>query len=199
MSAGGVEREAKFDVNSGFIMPSLAVDGLAEREMGVLDLDATYWDTEDLRLHRSGRALRRRVGRGWTLKRGSRTEGHDQVRDELDWPDTPRLPTGLSAELGGDVHPDDLLAVVRMHTRREIRILETADKQPVFEVADDAVEVVEADRVVASFREVEVETLDEALAPDLIGPVCERLESAGARSHTLSKYERALRAVGRLG
>lgn len=59
-----IEREAKLMAPDGVDLPDMA--GLVEGSTAVvlpdLRLDATYYDTNDLRLARSGITLRRRVG-----------------------------------------------------------------------------------------------------------------------------------------
>ena len=57
----GVEREVKLEAPEGFAVPDLsgAADGLVARIGGERDLDATYYDTPDLRLARWGVSVRR--------------------------------------------------------------------------------------------------------------------------------------------
>lgn len=59
-----VERERKFSGTEGFRLPDLTGCGdvVTVSDVTVLELDATYLDTDDLRLARSGFALRRRSG-----------------------------------------------------------------------------------------------------------------------------------------
>jgi len=77
------ETERKYDVPEGFVLPPLA--GMAgirsTAEAKTHDLDATYFDTDELTLMQNRRTLRRRTGggdAGWHLKTpgsgGSRTE-----------------------------------------------------------------------------------------------------------------------------
>src|SRR5687768_16094410 len=59
-----VEIENKYDVPADFVLPTL-VDvgpGVTAGEPVELDLEATYFDTADLRLAHAGVALRRRTG-----------------------------------------------------------------------------------------------------------------------------------------
>src|SRR6188768_1945409 len=77
------ETERKYDVPADFALPPLDGAG-GVRELGEAEtheLDATYFDTDDLRLARNKRTLRRRTGgtdAGWHLKTpagaSSRTE-----------------------------------------------------------------------------------------------------------------------------
>ncbi len=70
-----VERERKFESPADFRVPDLTGDGIAALdEPAVLTLDATYYDTPELRLTRGALALRRRTGgndAGWHLKVGA--------------------------------------------------------------------------------------------------------------------------------
>jgi len=48
------EREFKTDVAETFVLPDLdGVAGLRARDRGVRQLDAVYWDTDELRLMHS--------------------------------------------------------------------------------------------------------------------------------------------------
>ena len=71
-----MERERKYSGDDGFRLPDLTGCGgvTTVSDATALDLDAVYLDTADLRLARSGFALRRRTGghdAGWHLKVGS--------------------------------------------------------------------------------------------------------------------------------
>ena len=79
------ETERKYDVPETFELPDLvgagAVTGVGGAETH--DLDATYFDTEDLRLMRNRRTLRRRSGghdAGWHLKTPADGEGRTEHR-----------------------------------------------------------------------------------------------------------------------
>ncbi|WIM97287.1 CYTH and CHAD domain-containing protein [Actinoplanes oblitus] len=100
------ETERKYDVPESFQLPDLTgaagiarVDG-AETH----DLDATYFDTEDLRLMKNRRTLRRRSGghdAGWHLKTPADGDGRKEHRM-----------SGASEQV-----PDELLALVRTYVR----------------------------------------------------------------------------------
>ena len=195
-----IEREFKYDVAETFVLPALdGVGGLRGRDRGVRQLDAVYWDTDDLRLLRSGFGLRHRTSDGgdgtWTLKAGSHREGGAMVREETELPGGPRhIPDALIARFeaaapGGDVHP-----VAHLRTARHVIDLSDAG-QPLAELADDTVTVFRGDEQVLRFREVEVEVHgDDASRSE---PVLEVLRAAGAvPAATASKYVRALRALG---
>src|SRR5215475_7926051 len=93
------EIERKYEIPSGFGLPDLgglagigSVEGTAD-----VNLDATYYDTADLRLAARKMTLRRREGgddEGWHLKRpagGDRTETRAPLSDAL--------PDSLAAEI----------------------------------------------------------------------------------------------------
>ncbi|WP_232665963.1 CYTH and CHAD domain-containing protein [Pseudonocardia sp. TRM90224] len=124
-------------------------------------LDATYFDTDDLRLLRAGITLRRREGGsdpGWHLKLPA---GKD-TREEIRLPLTDDRVTP----------PAELAALVRVHTRgaalRPVATLATHRRQWVLtdsagtaEIAEDSVDAhtMGAETSAMSWREVEVEVL----------------------------------------
>ena len=100
------EIELTFETGPGFAFPDLTdVPGVAavavpEERL----LEATYYDTADLRLAARRLTLRRRTGghdAGWHLKR-PRADGY---RDELQQP------------LGGDEVPAEFTRLARVHAR----------------------------------------------------------------------------------
>lgn len=98
------ETERKYDVPAGFALPSLAgtagIAGAADPDTH--DLDATYYDTDDLRLARHSRTLRRRTGgsdAGWHLK----TPGDGSSRTEHRLP----LDSGTNPASGSESAPDN--------------------------------------------------------------------------------------------
>jgi len=80
-----LEVERKFTVPPDFVVPELAMHGWAVAPETTVVLDATYYDTEDLRLARAHITLRRRVGgsdAGWHLKLPA---GRDRRRSNAHW------------------------------------------------------------------------------------------------------------------
>ena len=74
-----IEREAKFTTWPGFVLPELdrVLPSVSAGARTDVPLDATYWDTPDLRLIRWGASVRYRTeaGRGiWTVKLPGKTE-----------------------------------------------------------------------------------------------------------------------------
>ena len=190
--AGALEIESKYSVHGLFRLPDLsAAARVAPRP--TVTLTATYYDTDDLRLARSGVSLRRRVGgsdEGWHLKLPA---GGPGSREEL------RMP--LAAAADGAAPPAELLDLVTALARRapvrpvatlrtqrtpyDITALEGA-AAPCAELVDDTVEILDGADVVGMFRELELE-----LAPDAV-------ESAQARG-TAADVGSALVAAGALG
>jgi inorganic triphosphatase YgiF len=104
-AASTIEVERKYDVDAGLPLPDLAeVEGVSSvDQQEPAHLEATYYDTEDLRLRAARITLRHRTGghdAGWHLKLPS---GRD--REEI------------SVQAAGDVVPDVLSALVRGWSR----------------------------------------------------------------------------------
>ena len=192
-----VERERKYSGGEGFRLPDLTGCGgvTTMSDATALDLDAVYLDTADLRLARSGFALRRRTGghdAGWHLKVGA--AGGD--RTEYQFPagaadsDPPADLVALfrAASQGRPVGP-----AARITTRRIERRLLDEQGRVLAEVAEDTVEgrdLVTDER--QTWHEIEVELVE---GDDrLLEAVDARLRDAGARPVPVSKSHRALAA-----
>jgi CHAD domain-containing protein len=168
-----LEHELKLSVKRGFELPPLAADVVPKH------LRATYHDTDDHRLARHGVTLRRRNDDGrdlWQLKLpsdGDRLE----IESEANGPDVPlELQSLLTAYLRGSV----LRPIAELHTlRRAVRV--TDGHGPAAEVVHDSVRVLDGDRVVREFDEVEVEQLSQGSAR-LIARLERQLRAAGAKT-----------------
>jgi inorganic triphosphatase YgiF len=195
------EREIKIPVGNDFLLPDLdgVVQGTGAVDRGMVELSATYWDTDSLTLLHAKLGLRHRSAPGesgkWTLKAGARMVGQAVSREETDFPGPPDQPPDAAVEVirqaVGEValHP-----VARLVTDRHTVDLVAGDTRRA-EVADDHVSVLSDDRTVAAFREVEVELFEADQA--LIDAVMARLAAAGAGDpDSTPKYVRALRALG---
>jgi len=178
-----LEREVKLAAWGGFALPALD-DVSPEVQVEALKtkkLDATYYDTRDVRLARAGVSLRHRVGDDppWTVKLPEGDGGPVMSRREIPFeggadsipPDAERLVRAYS-------RGEPLVASARLKTERS-RVGLMVDGQLVAEIADDEVSVYHGRRLASRFREVEVEVEDGA--PDgLLDAVVERLRDAGA-------------------
>ena len=143
-----VEREVKLVPGEDFRLPELGGVSLPDRAFV-----STYHDTPDLRLARHGVTFRHRIEDGtglWQLKlpRGA-------SRAELEQPGPPAWPPAeLLALLVGYLRGAELVRVARLRTRRK-----TVRKDGA-EIVDDSVAVLDGQRVLSRFRELEVELLD---------------------------------------
>ena len=201
------EREFKTDVAETFVLPDLdGVAGLRARDRGVRQLDAVYWDTDELQLMHSGFGLRHRTTDGgsvlWTLKGGTHREGDAVVREELEVPGSrDAVPGELAARIATVTPLEAVHPLAHLHTARHVVDLDDGDR-PWAEVADDTVTVLRGEQPVHTFREVEVEIRegapgDEASVSRRAGEVLAVLRKAGAGPpSSSSKYVRALRALG---
>jgi inorganic triphosphatase YgiF len=193
------ERELKLAVTESFMLPDLTDDGLGVlevRELPELDLRSTYHDTADLRLARSGVTLRYRTGDDsgptWTLK--LRVEGRDGTeRDEHSFPGSPgEVPADALRLVAAIARHEPLVPVASLHTRRQRWLLLADGEAPLAELADDEVSVLDGDRVLSRFRELELESRGPELKQ--LRPVAARLRRAGAV--LAEPVPKAIRAMG---
>jgi len=193
------ERELKLAAPGSFVVPDLTDDGLgvlAMQELPELTLTSTYYDTADLRLARSGVTLRYRTGEedgpAWTLK--LRVQGRDaSERDEHTFRSKPDVvPTEATDLVTALVRSAPIQAVASLETRRKRWMLCGSEDQALAELADDQVSVLDGSRVVARFRELELESR----GPDLsaLRPIANRLRRAGAV--LAEPVPKAVRALG---
>jgi CHAD domain-containing protein len=155
-----LEEERKYEVAAGFRLPDLTEcvpDGGRLIVRPPTKLRATYYDTSDLRLARSGASLRFRRGddEPWTVKLPTDAPG---VRNEISQ-------TGPASSL-----PERLVDLVTVYTRGAVigpvATLNTVrqayqvcdrDDRVLVEVVDDTVTVPDGRRTALKFREIEVE------------------------------------------
>ncbi|MGS2587886.1 CYTH and CHAD domain-containing protein [Streptomyces hebeiensis] len=160
---------------------------------GVVELDAVYYDTADLRLAADSVTLRRRRGgadEGWHLKLPVSAD----VRDEIRAPLAGGVPAGLAALVRSRTRDAELIPVVRLRSSRDVSHLLDAEGNRLAEVSVDSVRAQRlGDRVAAvAWTEIEVELAD-GTDPALLDAVDKRLRKAGLRrSAAPSKLARAL-------
>lgn len=197
--ADHLERELKLGAWPEFAMPDLGdmYPGVRPGEPVRRDLDATYFDTADLRLLRRGVTLRFRRGEPpadvWTIKLPSDGAAVGLAREEISVrgqrAKMPQVVADLACgwSLGRGVRP-----VARMRTTRTSTPLVDTRGNAVATVDDDAVVVSRGQRVLARFRELEVELVGNG-SGDLLAAADERLRAAGAeRVPQMPKLTRAL-------
>ncbi|MFJ2403132.1 CHAD domain-containing protein [Streptomyces xanthochromogenes] len=172
-------------------VPGIA--GVVDR--GVVDLDAVYYDTRDLRLDAGSLTLRRRTGgadAGWHLK----FPVAKNIRDEVRAPLSDELPPELSALLRSRVRDGQLVPVVRLLSSRAVFHLLADDDTLLAELSVDTVRaqgLVEGASSTA-WTEIEVELADGVHDESILDGVEKHLRKAGIRpSASASKLARALR------
>lgn len=162
-----LEQEMKLDVEPGWSVPELTgvIHGARAVALPALALEATYYDTVDLRLARQGTTLRVRretplgpqegeAAEEWTLKLPSTAAGGVLARQELTWPanapgaTTRRRPARPPVR---PVHPEParlvrgitlglpLVPVAYLATVRERTVVQTSDGRHLAEVDRDSV------------------------------------------------------------
>ncbi|CAM5325063.1 CHAD domain-containing protein [Streptomyces spiroverticillatus] len=177
------------------------------QDRGVVDLDAVYYDTDELALAAHGITLRRRTGgddAGWHLKLPVAPNVRDEIRAPLT--DTDGVPRALSALVRARTLGEPLLATVRLRSSR--RVWHLRDKAGEL-LAEASVDTVTAHRLGGrdaqaplpegartSFTEIEIELADDG-DPAFLDAVDKKLRKAGVRpSASPSKLARALAETG---
>ncbi|MFJ5829859.1 CHAD domain-containing protein [Streptomyces sp. NPDC093089] len=192
------EIERKYEATGETPVPDLTkVPGVSEvADRGLVELDAVYYDTPDLRLAADGLTLRRRTGgsdAGWHAKFPVAAG----VRDELRAPLTDTLPHELAELLRSRVRHGEVVPVVRLRSSRDVRHLLAADGTLLAELS---VDTVRAERLPGgpetTWTEIEVELADD-VDPVLLDAVGKRLRKADILpSASPSKLARALAETG---
>lgn len=209
-----VEIESKLTVDAAATLPDplqhkvVRKAGLTAAEPEVVhELDATYFDTDQLDLLRSKVTLRRRTGgddAGWHLKLPSdptdaatpMVKGRTEVQLPLgsgNGAAAVTVPRALAALVRGTARDGRLRPVARLqNTRRVVRLLD-ADGTPAVEIADDHVTATRPDGAAAPqrWREVEVELLG-GTAEQLAATVKALIDGGARPADAPSKLARAL-------
>ncbi len=180
------EREVKLLAPQDFELPPLA-DADADVFAGPperVELDATYYDTDDLRLARAGATVRHRSDEGWVVKlpalRNGAGDGAVLARDEHHFGGKPGTMPPEVPDLVHALRRDrELGPVAELHTTRTTVRLQDAQGRDLAVVTDDLVQVAGATVAVPSFRELEVELTDATTKAQRTF-VVDRLRAAGA-------------------
>ncbi len=195
-----VEREAKLVAPTGLALPDISGIVPGARMVAQPDerLVATYYDTSDLRLARSGITVRHRSGEAgpaWTVKFPDDADATSVSRHEVRIDGTEQVVPDLAADIVlASRRTRPLEPVARITTARRRTALVDADGRALAEVADDTVSVAGAHGGARSFREVEVELLDRGDAvAGLLDAAAALLVGAGCRAEApIPKLVRAL-------
>jgi hypothetical protein len=154
-------REVKLGAPEGFQLPDLGacatVLSLCPGKSS--ERSTVYFDTGDFRLARWGDSFRYRAGEGWTVKLSGDDYGALLVRDEVVFEGSPTTPPRGAVDLvPGYLRRAELGPKVRLRTVRRGVLLNDVQGRMIVDVVDDRVSVLDGQRVVAGFREREVET-----------------------------------------
>ncbi|MBA3490398.1 MAG: CYTH domain-containing protein [Longispora sp.] len=136
-----MEEERKFQVGPGFTLPELLLPDLVVTAKPVLTLQATYYDTADLRLARAGASLRFRRGdaQPWTVKLPTEVPG---TRREISARSKPAFPPAeLTALVTALCRSAPLVPVATVGTIRRPYELSQSDSGVLAELVDDDVNV----------------------------------------------------------
>jgi inorganic triphosphatase YgiF len=184
-----LEIELKFDVADATPLPDWSqLPGVARvDEVELRELDAVYFDSDDLALAHAGYAVRRRTGgpdAGWHIK-GPR--GGDGGRVELQWPLGPdeAIPDAVTAALASVTAVPRLGPIARIRNQRHAYSLRDDHGGVVAEFLDD--------RVVATDERAGVERVWREWEFEL-GPSAPT--APDARAALFAAAEAAVRAAG---
>jgi CHAD domain-containing protein len=193
-----LENERKYSVDGDVGLPPLdEIPGVSVVAQDEFALQATYYDTSDLRLLDSRVTLRQRTGgsdAGWHLKLPAPGEARTEVSAP---PGGDEVPSTLADLVVGLRRGADLQPVARLTTQRRIINLQDASGQVLAEVADDRVtgQSLIGENEPVTWREIEVEL--KAGDAELLDAVHRVLTDAGIqRSSDPSKVARVLRPAG---
>ncbi|WP_108667046.1 CYTH and CHAD domain-containing protein [Euzebya rosea] len=189
------EHEVKLDLHPTVELgdPVSDIEGADVEHVDPVRLRATYFDTADLRLIRAGATVRYRPEADsdpWQVKHpigDADTDGI--VRDERAYPGNDEgPPAAVTSAVAALTRGAPLVPVATLLTERT-RVRVHADGQVAVEVTDDDVEAHVDGRLVARFRELEVEGDHDRIRREVV----DRLVDAGAsRSGNRPKLVRAL-------
>ena len=193
-----LETEVKFAVHGSFVMPDLSgcLDVVGIEQLPDQDLKATYYDTPDLRLARSGVTLRFRSGDdsvpGWHLKLPA-GDGNGRTRHELHFEGEARaVPATVEDLVTAFARTQKIAPVESLHTRRRRWLLVGQTGQPLAELVDDEVSVMQKARVITRFRELELERREATM--EIFDRVVAALRTAGAQE--LEPIPKVVRVLG---
>lgn len=198
------EIETKLAAGPQVRIPSLrTVPGVASVGASTtFELDATYFDTDELDLLQARLTLRRRTGghdAGWHLKMPA-AAGRTELAVTLDASaDTLTVPQELAKIVHGAARGAALAPVARVHTTRTSMSLFDAAGTELLEIADDQVTAGPPQSRPGrqtNWREIEVEIV-RGTGEQLESAVEKLLQAGATPSQSVSKLSAALAAAGR--
>ncbi len=192
------ETELKFLVDPEFEIPALDQGDAgvaAVAELPSQSLSAIYYDTDDLRLMRSGLTLRHRTGEtgkpAWTLKLPVASD--DATREELTYDAGPaEIPPDAQALVTAYTRGRALRPVTQLKTKRRRWSLQSQGGDQLAELVDDRVSVLNGAAIIDRFREIEVE--NQALEITNLRKIGRTMKKAGAGP--ADQTPKAARALG---
>jgi CHAD domain-containing protein len=191
------EHELKLVLAEDAALPEAAdlFDGLGRWTDQTVQLDATYYDTIDLRLARAGVSVRFRSDDGWTVKTPIESEADGVRRTEHGLDGRAEARPARAEELVlGWTRGAELAKVAQVSTiRRRLELLD--DGRRLAEIDDDRVRTEAVDGPTASFREIEVE-LGANADPRLLKELGRRVRDAGATVGNGGPLPKVVRALG---
>ncbi|MDH5371417.1 MAG: CHAD domain-containing protein [Acidimicrobiia bacterium] len=189
-----LEREVKLAVDDNFDPAALSgvIGDWEIHRVGETFLEATYYDTGDLRLLRSGMSLRFRDG--WLIKL-SQPSGQPELMWRLEVPlagPEGEIPVRGSDLIRAAVRQETVLPVSRISTHRQLFAIRDDDGIDLAEVAFDQVVSNTEAGTAAAFAELEIE-LDGSASAAVLGPIIARFRALGAgNAIPVSKFARSL-------
>ena len=193
------ELELKLAIGDTFVLPSLAEDDETKvatvQDLPELELGSIYHDTVDLRLARSGVTLRYRIGDEagpcWSLKLPA-ANGDAGRQEELSFPGSPAdIPAAARDLVSAWARRGHLAPAAALSTRRRRWLLKAEDGTDLAELLQDDVSVLDGERVIGRFRELELDSRGRGLED--LQPIVVVLQRAGAtHSEPVPKVVRAL-------
>jgi CHAD domain-containing protein len=198
-----IETERKYDIDEEASLPSWTDISGVNAAVGPEEqlLEATYFDTPDLRLAAAGVTLRRRRGgpdRGWHLKLPQGTDSREEIRVGFARGEArrrnPQPPAELTSLIRSFTRGHPVAAVAELNTTRRTWHLTDSQGQALVEIVDDHVTATSLGESTETqtWREIEVE-LAEHGDTALLDRLERRLDEAGIhRSDAPSKLARLL-------
>jgi CHAD domain-containing protein len=193
------ELGVKLAIGDTFVIPPLFEGGdtavATITDLPELELGSIYHDTVDLRLARSGVTLRYRIGDEggpcWSLKLPV-PNGDPGEHEELSFAGGPAdIPAAAKDLVSAWSRRGHLAPAAALSTRRRRWRLTTADGAHLADLIQDDVSVLDGERVIGRFRELELESRGAALSQ--LQPIVVALQRAGAtNSEPVPKSVRAL-------